>query len=85
MKVKMTLAEIFSRSLLHSRVEFARKADNLGEGIEKFYAITANDPAKKNIVEVTTIDTKTGTTTLEQKSLGEFIERFGMQSRWYLI
>ncbi|AQT25333.1 hypothetical protein PR1_111 [Providencia phage vB_PreS_PR1] len=83
--VKMTLAEIFSRSLLTSRVEFARKEDNLEEGLEKFYAISSNDPEMKNVIELNTINTATGETKVEHKSLGEFIQRYGMQSRWYLI
>lgn len=81
----MSLSEIFSRSLLVSRVEFTRKEDNLDKNLEMFYAISSQDPDMKNVIEVTTIDTATGDAQIERKSLGEFIERFGMQSRWYLI
>lgn len=83
--VKMSLAEIFSQSMLTSRVEFARKEDNLNSGLEVFYAISSHDPEMKNIVEVTIRDTVLGTSQVTHKSLGEFIERYGMQSRWYVI
>ncbi|QPB12102.1 hypothetical protein [Providencia phage PSTCR5] len=83
--VKLTLAEIFSRSLLTSRVEFARKEDNMDSGLEVFYAISSQDREMKNVIEVNILDTATGETKVEHKSLGEFIQRYGMQSRWYLL
>lgn len=81
--VKMSLSKIMTRAKVVDHVDFARSNKNI-DGLEQFYRINLSYRVSENsIFEYTR---KPGEEwNVVEKSLGEFIERFTMHSRWYLL
>lgn len=81
---KMSLSKILTRAKVVDHVDFARKSDNIDD-VEKFYRVNQSYNFTKDSIWEYTRTLPDGDWVIKERSLGEFIEIFGMSSRWYLI
>lgn len=73
-----------TRAKVVDHVDFARSYKHI-DGLEQFYRINLSYRVSENSIFVYTRKVGDKDWSIQENSLGAFIQTFGMSSRWYLI